>query len=151
MKPGRSLLAILAVCSVGVVLPRTAAADEWDKRTMLTFSQAVELPGKVLPAGTYVFQLADSPSSRHVVQVFDQNGRVLATLLTIPTVRPIAADVPRITFEEQRAGAPFPIRKWFYPGELSGEEFIYRRTRTGDSSTAANATVDKYRAPVVEK
>ena len=125
MKLGRSLLAILAVFSAGVVLPRTAAADEWDKRTILTFSQAVELPGKVLPAGTYIFQLADSQVSRHVMQVFDQNGKILATLLTIPTVRPIAAYDPRITFEEQRAGAPFPIKKWFYPGELSGEEFIY--------------------------
>jgi hypothetical protein len=125
MKLGRSLLAIVAVCSAGVVLPRTAGADEWDKRTVLTFSQAVEIPGKVLPAGTYVFQLADLPASRHVVQVFGQDGRILATLLTIPTARPTAADDPRITFEEQRAGTPFPIKKWFYPGELSGEEFIY--------------------------
>jgi hypothetical protein len=125
MKLRRSLLAILAVCAAAVLLPRTAAADDWDKRTILTFSQVVELPGKVLPAGTYVFQLADSAASRHVMQVFDQNGRILATFLTIPTVRPIAAYDPRVTFEEQRAGAALPIKKWFYPGELSGEEFIY--------------------------
>src|SRR5262247_1954484 len=102
MKLSRGLFAILAVCSMGVMLPRTAAADEWDKRTMLTFSQAVEIPGKVLPAGTYVFQLADSAASRHVVQVFDQDGRILATVLTIPTARLTAADDTRITFEEQR-------------------------------------------------
>jgi hypothetical protein len=125
MKLGRSLLAILAVCSAGVAVPRTAAADEWDKRTMLTFSQAVEIPGKVLPAGTYLFLLADSPPGRHVVQVFDRDGRIVATLLTIPTVRPTAAGDTRIAFEEQRSGAPFPIKKWFYPGELIGEEFIY--------------------------
>jgi hypothetical protein len=125
MKLGRNLLAVLAVCAAGVVLPRTAAADEWDKRTILTFSQAVEIPGKVLPAGTYVFQLADSPASRHVVQVFDQEGRILATMLMIPTARPAAADDTRITFEEQRAGAPLAIKQWFYPGQLSGEEFIY--------------------------
>ena len=48
-------------CSVrgGLILPRTATADEWDKRTILTFSQAIEVPGKVLPAGTYVLQLVD--------------------------------------------------------------------------------------------
>lgn len=123
MKLGRSLVAILAVCSAGVGLPRTVAADEWNKRTILTFGQAVELPGRVLPAGTYVFQLADS-SSRHVVQVFGEDGGILATLLTIPTARP-ASDDTRITFEEQRAGAPFPIKKWFYPGDGVGEEFIY--------------------------
>jgi hypothetical protein len=125
MKLGRSLLAILAVCSAGVVLPRTAAADEWDKRTTLTFSGAVEIPGKVLAAGTYVFQLADSLTNRHVVQVFDQDGRIVATLLTIPSVRQTAADETRITFEEQRAGAPSPIKTWFYPGDPVGEEFIY--------------------------
>jgi len=113
------------LCAAGVVLPRTAAADEWDKRTILTFSQAVEVPGKVLPAGTYVFQLADSPSSRHIVQVFDQRGRILATMLTLPTDRPTATDDTRITFEEQPAGTPSPVKKWFYPGELGGEEFIY--------------------------
>lgn len=125
MKLGRSLLAILAVCSTGIVLPRTASADEWDKRTKLTFSQAVEIPGKVLQAGTYLFQLADSPSNRHVVQVFDRDGRIVATLLTVPTVRPTAPDETRITFEEQRAGAPSPIKMWFYPGDSIGEEFIY--------------------------
>jgi hypothetical protein len=125
MKFGRSLAAILAVCAAVVVVPRTAAADEWDKRTILTFSQAVEIPGKVLPAGTYVFQLADSLASRHIVQVFDQEGKIVAMMLTNPTARPAAADGTRITFEEQRAGAPFPIKRWFYPGELTGEEFIY--------------------------
>ena len=125
MKLDRSLLAIFVMCSAGVVMPRTAAADEWDKRTILKFSQAVEIPGKVLPAGTYVFQLADLTANRHVVQVFGQEGRILATLLTVPTARPTAAEDTRITFQEQRAGVGFPIKQWFYPGELSGEEFIY--------------------------
>ena len=125
MKFGRWLVGVLAVCTAGVVLPRTAAADEWDKRTVLTFSEAVEVPGKVLPAGTYVFQLADAAASRHVVQVFDQGGRILATILTSSTARTAATYDTGITFEEQRAGGPFPIKKWFYPGRLSGEEFIY--------------------------
>ena len=31
-----------------------AGADQWDKKTIVTFSSPVELPGVVLPAGTYV-------------------------------------------------------------------------------------------------
>jgi hypothetical protein len=61
-----------------------------------------------------------------VVQVFDQAGRILATVLTIPATRLNAADDTRIMFEEQSAGAAFSIKKWFYPGDLGGEEFIYR-------------------------
>jgi hypothetical protein len=126
MRVGRSVLAIVAVSCAGVVMPRTAAADEWNKETVLTFSQNVEIPGKVLPAGKYVFRLADSLSNRHVVQVFDEASRILATVLTIPAARLTAADDTRITFEEQPAGTPFPIKTWFYPGDLSGEEFVYR-------------------------
>jgi hypothetical protein len=127
MRFGSGLIAVLAVCAAGVVLPHTAAADEWDRRTILTFSQAVEIPGKILPAGTYAFQLADSPASRHVVQVFDQHGRIVAMLFTIPAASLRASEGTRILFAEQRAGAPFPIKEWFYPGHRSGEEFIYAR------------------------
>jgi hypothetical protein len=125
----RSVLAMVALSCVGIVMPRAAAADPCDKKTVVTFSQAVEIPGKVLPAGTYVFQLADFPANRHVVQVFDQDGRILAMLLTIPTDRANRSENTRIVFNEQAAGAPFPIKQWFYPGDLTGEEFIYS-TRT---------------------
>ena len=125
MKSGRTLLAMMAVCSASALLPRTAAADEWNRRTMLTFSKTVEIPGKVLPAGTYVFELADLPASRHVVRVFDRDGRILATFFTVSTLRRTAAGDTRITFEEDPANAAFPIRKWFYPGQIDGEEFVY--------------------------
>lgn len=126
MKVNRSLLALVVMSSVGVGVARTAAADEWNKQTVLTFNRDVEIPGTLLPAGTYVFRLADSATNRHVVQVFDQAGRILATVMTIPTSRRIAADVTRVTFDEQPTGVPFPITTWFYPGELGGEKFIYR-------------------------
>jgi hypothetical protein len=125
MMVGRTLLAIVTVSCLGVVVPRTAAADEWNRETVLTFSQDVEITGKVPSAGKYVFRLADSPANRHVVQAFDQAGRILATVVTIPAARLTATDYTRIMFEEQSAGVPFPIKKWFYPGDLGGEEFIY--------------------------
>jgi hypothetical protein len=80
--------------------------------------------GTVLSAGTYVFQLADSLFSRHVVQVFDQRGRILAMVLTIPAARSRAMDNARIAFDETPAGSPHRIKAWFYPGCLDGEEFL---------------------------
>jgi hypothetical protein len=45
----------------------------------------VEIPGQILPAGTYVFKLADSTGNRHVVQVFNQaENHVYGTFLAIP-------------------------------------------------------------------
>jgi hypothetical protein len=75
---------IVALFVVGVVVPKSAQADGWNKRTLPTFSQDVEVSGTV-PAGTHVFQLADPLFSRHVVQVFDQHGGILAMVVTIPT------------------------------------------------------------------
>jgi hypothetical protein len=41
-------------------------ADEWNKETKLEFSAPVEVPGKVLTAGKYVFKIADSESNRNI-------------------------------------------------------------------------------------
>jgi hypothetical protein len=42
-------------------------ADEFNKETILEFSRPVEVPGKVLAAGKYVFKIADSDSDRDIV------------------------------------------------------------------------------------
>jgi len=65
-----------------------AKADEWDKQTVLTFNEPVEVPGKVLPAGNYEFVLVRSDSSRNLVQIFNADGTELyATVQTIPVER----------------------------------------------------------------
>jgi hypothetical protein len=134
MRLDRSLVAIVAVFFAGVVLPKSAVADEWNKRTVVTFSQDVEVSGTVLPAGTYVFQLADSQMDRHVVQIFDQHGGILTTVLTIPAARPTSTADIKITFDENATGSPHPIKAWFYPGRLDGEEFL-RPNRSKSATT----------------
>ena len=134
MRLKRSLVAIVVVFLAGVAWPKSAAADEWNKRTFVTFSQDVEVSGTVLPAGTYVFQLADSQSARHVVQVFDQHGNILATVLTIPAARLRPTNDTKIAFDENTAGSPHPIKAWFYPGRLDGEEFL-RPNRSKSATT----------------
>jgi hypothetical protein len=133
MRIGRSVVAIVTVFLAGVVLPKSAAADELNKRTLVTFSQDVEVSGTVLPAGTYVFQLANS-QDRHIVQVFDQRGVILATILTIPAARPRPTNDTKIAFDENVAGSPHPIKAWFYPGCLDGEEFL-RPNRSKSATT----------------
>jgi hypothetical protein len=50
----RHIAAIFCVMVVGTTLAPKAAADAWDKKTIVTFSAPVEVPGKVLTPGTYV-------------------------------------------------------------------------------------------------
>ena len=67
----RVLKTLCCAAAITVALAPSARADEWNKKTILTFSGPVQIPGATLPAGSYVFKLADIPGNRHVVQVFD--------------------------------------------------------------------------------
>jgi hypothetical protein len=125
MKLQKRTMALVAACCVSGTVSTAAAADNRSKQTVMTFTRDVEVPSRVLPAGTYVFQLADSPTDRHVVQVLDQRGRVLTTVLTIATERATALKDTQVIFGGNAGRTPRLIKKWFYPGDLEGEEFIY--------------------------
>jgi len=96
-----------ALLAVTLVAPRQAHADEWDQKTVFTFSGPVEIPGQVLSAGTYVFKLADSQSDRNIVEVFNKDeNHLYGIFLTIPDYRMKPAGKPIITFDERVAGSP---------------------------------------------
>jgi len=113
------------VLSCAVLLP-AASADEWNQKTKMTFAQPVELPGRVLPPGTYWFVLLNSDYDRDIVQVFSEDWSYLyATLSTIPTDRQQATDETEIKFAERPYDRPEALLKWYYPGLLTGHEFLY--------------------------
>jgi len=119
-----------------------ATADEWDQKTIFTFGSAVEIPGQVLPAGTYVFKLADSSSNRNIVQVFDKNeNHLYGMFLAIPDERLRPAGRPIITFDETPAGSPQAVRAWFYPGENYGHQFVYPKPKAVALAKANNTPV----------
>ena len=74
----RLVVTIFCLSLVALAFLPSAKADEWNKKTVVTFNEPVEVPGvgaQILPAGTYVFKLLDSPSDRHIVQIFNQRMR----------------------------------------------------------------------------
>src|SRR4051812_40833900 len=118
--------ATLCAAILGITLIPTALGDEEDKKTIVTFSQPVEIPGKGLPAGTYAFKLLDSMSNRTVVQIFDKDEKQLyATILGIPDYLATPPDKPVIQFEERSSTSPEAIKAWYYPGDNSGVQFVY--------------------------
>ncbi|MDP2390186.1 MAG: hypothetical protein Q8N52_07650, partial [Acidobacteriota bacterium] len=64
-------VALACTLAAATMFPLTASAQGGlpNQDTFFTFSQAVELPGTTLPAGTYLFALADGATNRHVVRV----------------------------------------------------------------------------------
>ena len=123
------------VLAFAALLSSVAWADEWDKRTAVTFHEPVEVPGLqnhghgiVLPPGTYVMKLLDSASDRDIVQILNRNEtQVYTTTITIPEYRMEPTGKTVIRFEERPEGSPEAIRDWFYPGDLRGEEFLYSK------------------------
>jgi len=121
-----------ALCCAAIVTMMAAPdvrADQWNKKTILTFSGPVQVPGVTLPAGSYVFKLADLSGNRHVVQVFDKDEKkIFATLLAIPNDRMDPSDEPLVMFAERPAGSPQAVKVWYYPGERIGNEFVYPKS-----------------------
>ena len=125
----RLKFAFLALLAAGAAWFAPAArADEWDKLTVMTFNEPVEIPGRVLPAGTYVFKLAGSDADRNIVQIFTEDQKhLVATILAVPAYREEPAGKTLVTFEERPSGSPEALHKWFYPGENYGVQFVYKK------------------------
>ena len=131
-------------CAVAVFVCLVAApvsAQPLDRRTLFTFSGPVTLPGVTLPAGQYLFRLAD-PNSSKVVQVLNADGtRPYGLFFTIPVERLEAASSPEVRFMETATGTPAAIRTWWYPGERRGYEFIFPKEQARRLATGASQPV----------
>lgn len=124
---GKIKMMCIAVLIAGAVamLP-VARADERNKESIVTFNAPVQIPGRVLQPGTYVFKLADSQADRHIVQIFtEDHAQVIATLQAIPAYRLTPTNDTLITFEERPNSLPDAVKRWFYPGDQTGVAFVY--------------------------
>jgi len=125
----RLVVAMASVGLLGVALTSSARADEWNKKTVMTVSEPIQVPNKVLPPGTYVIKLLNSQSDRHIVQIFNQDeNHLLTTILAIPNYRIQPTGKTVFTFWETPPGQPKALRAWFYPGDNFGQEFAYPKS-----------------------
>ena len=145
MKLLNGLGTVLCLAVLCLLVAPTATADEWNRKTVVTFSGPVEVPGvgaQILPAGTYIFKILDSQSDRHIVQIFNQDEtHVFTTILAIPNYRLKTTDKTVITFSERPAGQPEALKAWFYPGHEWGEEFVYAKSRAVELAKETNEPV----------
>lgn len=108
------------------VATQTAQADSWNKKTIITVNEPIQVPGKVLQPGKYVIKLMDSPSNRHIVQIFNEReDQLITTILAIPNYRLQPTGKTEFQWWETPAGQPKALRAWFYPGDNFGQEFAY--------------------------
>jgi len=139
MKHNFPILPVLALAVLGVVAPNLKA-DGWDKRTNITIDQPIEVGGTILPPGSYVLKLVNPDTERHLVKIFSAgDGRVVATVSTIPAYRSVPAADNEFKFYEAKSGQPPALRTWFYPGDPFG--FAFEPSRGASTAQAAQHSI----------
>jgi len=117
------LLVLFALATLVIVTPRSASAQGLVTGTIAIFDQPVEIPGQVLPAGTYAFVQKGST----IVQVWDKDqSKLFATLITNAAEQSRFADERQeFEFEKTASDAPMELKAWFIGSGSRGHEFIY--------------------------
>jgi hypothetical protein len=137
-----------AVIGLSVVAP-TAKADQHDKKTVVTITEPLEVPGAVLQPGKYVFKLVELSNDRHTVYIKNEReNHTYATIFAVPNYKVRQTGKTVLTFWETPAGQPKALRAWFYPGDYYGQEFLYPKTRVTQINQVASQQVPEAPADI---
>jgi hypothetical protein len=112
--------AVICLVSFLAVPPSVLAQHVTD----VTFSTSVQLPGVLLPAGSYQFAVT---GAGRTVRVSDADGRNLATFSVVPITRSTLGSV--VIMRPSLAGAPPEVSALYAGGGRAGLEFVYRKER----------------------
>jgi LPXTG-motif cell wall-anchored protein len=125
----KSRAALVALSGIGVALGLaefSAQADQWDKRTVLTVNEPMQIRETLLEPGQYVLKLLNSSSERHIVQIYNADQtHLINTVMAIPDYRLQATGGSRFAMWETPEGSAKALKAWFYPGDNFGQEFPY--------------------------
>src|SRR5262245_59459629 len=147
MKTLKAIIVLCCMAALGVGVTGYLNADTWNRKTIITINEPLQIPGAVLTPGKYVFKLADSSSNRHIVQVFNEDEtQIINTILAIPNERLQPTGKSEFGFWEVPAGSTPALRAWFYPGDNMGQEFAYPK----EEATKLSAVV-KEQVPSVSE
>jgi hypothetical protein len=128
-----------------VLVAPKAKADDFNRKSIVTFSAPVEVGGtgaQVLPAGTYIFKVIHAGAYGHIVQISNQDETHVFTLIVaMPNYRLKSTDKTVMTFSERPAGQPEALKAWFYPGREWGEQFVYDKPKAIQLAKETNEVV----------
>jgi hypothetical protein len=121
MKTSTIVRAILLATAFSIFVVFVLASP-LTRKTRVTFSQSVRVPGTVLNAGTYYFESAH-PNKQTIVRISDENGKMITQVMGVADfTNKRNHDI--IIFGNQDCGMN-AIKAWFYPGSGTGVRFVY--------------------------
>ena len=131
------LLVLMALAS----LAQIPSGEQWNKKSVLTAEQPVEFPGIVLKPGNYVIRVLEGGDKRSTIQILNgDETQVLAKALAVPDHR-MRPDSGEFSYHAVPASGPRAIQSWFYPGDLTGLEFVYPKARARELAKASGVYV----------
>lgn len=138
--PQRTAISIATIIMVAIAA--VAGADRWNDRTKLTFDAPIMIPGTTLAPGTYTFKLMDSPTSRQIVQIYNEDGtKLITTTNAVPAKRMDVTGDTVLKFNPTEAGAPVALKAWFYPGSRYGHQLVYPDKQARDIAQRTKTVV----------
>ena len=146
-----SLMYLGALTSALICLsPHAALADDYDKKTIVTISAPTEAPGIILEPGTYVIKLLNSSSNRHIAEIMNERmDHLYALTFTVAAEKVTRTGKTVLTFYEGENGRPPALRKWFWPGDTIGQEFVYPKDQAARISAATKEKVPEGKLPTL--
>ena len=89
---------------------------------IMKFGAPVQIPGAVLPAGTYLFQFL-TPSFVRVTST--DRRQVFTTFTTIPASRTVPPYRGQVRFQTLGGAEPLRLLAWYLPGSSDGNQPVY--------------------------
>lgn len=121
----RSLSILAAASLFAFAFAPGLHASAMNEKTLVTVNAPVEIPGQVLPAGTYAFEVMSNTGGQLVAIRNHKTGRFIKFVLASPTYRAVTPTKAIVRLAERPSNNPPAISKWFYPGLNSGLRFTY--------------------------
>jgi hypothetical protein len=124
----RTISAACVLTAVGILAATlTATASPFNRATYFSFRTPVSLPGTVLPAGDYVFEIANPNGGGDVVVV---RNKVRSKLYLLALTRSVTREHSHkldatIVLGEANRSEPRRITAWYADGDTTGREFMY--------------------------
>src|SRR5712671_4350101 len=144
-----SLVALALVGSLNAVDARTKDPSKFDVRMTghlprvygglqdqtMRFSVPVQVPGTVLPAGTYLFQFV-TPQFIRVTST--DRKHVYATFMTVPISRNVTPLRGQARFQDRGNAEPLRLLAWYLPWSSIGNQPIYPKADRSTPLIAEN-------------
>ena len=140
----RTLSVFLSAGLLSFIAVPKAHAIGWHQEIFVTVNKPVEIPGRVIGPGTYIFRVVRPDLTPYAVQVINEStDRSEGIFLTLPAHQAQLTGRTVIKLLEAKAdnaNAVPEITKWFYPGNRTGHEFIYSPAQQEFMSSLATNT-----------